>query len=196
MNFDSWRHQLRARFFKTLRQPDKAIAEYELALGFEPDSATILHRLAYLYAAKDARADAERCFLRVTALDPANPDAWFNLGFLHERHQEPEKAVAPFREAARLNPVHDRAWYGLGLALAHLHRHAEAAEAFEKAATLQPMNPHAWYHYGMARHHLNDPDKVKEIILHLNRFDPKMARELIRDANRSDLAHLVADLRV
>jgi len=32
----------------------------------------------------------------------------------------------------------------------------------------------------MAHHHLNDPERVKEIILHLHRFDPKMTRHLIR----------------
>ena len=57
------------------------------------------------------------------------------------------------------------------------------------------MNPHAWYHLGLAQHALHRPDKVKEAIEYLHRFDPKMTRQLIQDTNRSDLAHLVADLR-
>jgi len=65
-----------------------------------------------------------------------------------------------------------------------------------EAATLQPMNPHAWYQLGMAHHTLQHPDKVKEVALHLVRFDPRMTRRLILDAGRSDLAYLVKDLVV
>ena len=53
------------------------------------------------------------------------------------------------------------------------------------------MNPHAWYYLGMAYHTLHNPDRVKEIILYLHRFDPKMSRRLIADSQRSDLSYLV-----
>ena len=104
--------------------------------------------------------------------------------------------MAAFRNATRLNPKIDRAWYGLGLSLAALDQHEAAAAALHEAATLQPMNPHAWYQLGMAHHTLHQPDKVKEVALHLLRFDPRMTRRLIQDAQRSDLAHLVKDLAV
>jgi len=96
----------------------------------------------------------------------------------------------------RLNKAIDRAWYGMGLAHAHLGRHEEAAAALHEAAALQPMNPHAWYALGMAYHALNRPAKVKEVVMHLVRFDPRMTRRLIQEAGRSDLAHLVKDLVV
>jgi len=95
----------------------------------------------------------------------------------------------------RLEPKFDRAWYGLGLAQAALGRHAEAAQALERTAQFQPMNPHAWYQLGMAWHRLHDPDKVKGVVEHLHRFDRHMARRLIRDTERADLAHMVADLK-
>jgi cytochrome c-type biogenesis protein CcmH/NrfG len=79
---------------------------------------------------------------------------------------------------------------------AHLGRHAEAVTALEQAANLQPMNPHAWYALGMAHHATNGPDKLKAVALHLVRFDPRMARRLIVDAERNDLAYLVKDLVV
>ena len=66
--------------------------------------------------------------------------------------------------------------------------------ALQEAAALQPINPHAWYALGMAYHHSRNPDKVKDVVDHLFRFDPQMTRRLIHDAERSDLAHLVKDL--
>jgi cytochrome c-type biogenesis protein CcmH/NrfG len=79
---------------------------------------------------------------------------------------------------------------------AHLGRHTEAVAALEQAANLQPMNPHAWYALGMAHHAVHSPDKVKAVTLHLVRFDPRMARRLIHDAERADLNYLVKDLVV
>jgi hypothetical protein len=61
---------------------------------------------------------------------------------------------------------------------------------------LQPMNPHAWYHLGMAYHTLHNPEKVKEVVMHILRFDPRMTRKLIVDSKRSDLAQVVKDLVV
>jgi hypothetical protein len=58
------------------------------------------------------------------------------------------------------------------------------------------MNGHIWYQLGMAYHALHQPDKVKGIIQHLDRFDRHMARRLILDAERPDLAHIISDLRV
>jgi cytochrome c-type biogenesis protein CcmH/NrfG len=104
--------------------------------------------------------------------------------------------MAAFNTAVQINPKFDRAWYGMGMCHAALGDHAAAAAALHEAATLQPMNAHAWYALGMAHQHLNDSGRVKEIILHLHRFDPKMTRQLIQETGRSDLAYLVADLVV
>ena len=50
------------------------------------------------------------------------------------------------------------------------------------------MNGHAWYALGMAYHHAHQPEKVKEVALHMVRFDPAMTRQLIKEAERADLA--------
>jgi tetratricopeptide (TPR) repeat protein len=126
-------------------------------------------------------------------MQPKNAQAWFNLGYLYDQTSRPPKAVDAFEQAVRLDPKLDPAWYGLGLALATLGRHAEAARALEEAARLQPMNGRAWYQLGMAYHTLHQEVKVKEIALHLNRFDRHMTRRLILDTGRTDLAHLIAD---
>ena len=98
--------------------------------------------------------------------------------------------------ATGLNPNHDLAWYGMGLAQATLGDHAAARDAFEHAARLQPMGSPSWYQLGMACHHARDPKRLREVILHLNRFDPKMARRLIVETGTADLAYLVKDLVV
>ncbi len=60
---------------------------------------------------------------------------------------------------------------------------ADAAAALERAAHLQPMNPFAWYYLGMAYHTLGERTKLEETAAHLDRFDPRMAQRLLRDAS-------------
>ena len=153
-------------------------------------------RAPYLLASQARSGEAEALFRRALRSDPNNAATHFNLGFALGKLGRHADAVVALREATRLRPGLDRAWYGLGMAQAALGRHAEAAAALHEAASLQPMNPHAWYALGMAHHTLGDAARVKEVALHLVRFDPRMTRRLIRESGPSQLEYLVKDLVV
>ena len=191
---EHWQYYLRGRLLELFGLKPRAIAAYSEATRVKPDFLRPANRIAYLLASQERFAEAEPYFEAVLRTDPGNAVAHFNLGYTLDKRGQYDRAVGEFREATRLNPKIDRAWYGLGLAHAQLGQHREAAAALHEAATLQPMNPHAWYALGMAHHTLRDTDKVKEVALHLLRFDPKMTRRLILDAGRNDLAYLVKDL--
>jgi len=196
MSYEQWRHYYRGYFFELFKRPGRAIDEYKCALDHEPKFAKAAACIAHLCAAQEQYDEAGRYFQEALRLSPSNAEMRFNLGYVYERQRKYEQAIAAFEEALRLKPNIDRAWYGMGMAYAALGRHEEAARALEKASNLQPMNGHAWYAYGMAQHHLHNPDKVKEIIMHLHRIDPIMCRRLIQETERSDLVHLVKDLMI
>ena len=191
MNFEFWRHNLRARLFLLLRRPEKAMREYEAALRVDPGAATVLNSLAWLRAGAGRYAEAEALFLEALRRRPEDAVGLFNLGFVRDQQGKRREAIEAFARAVALKPGIDRAWYGMGLAHAALGEHYAAAAALQKAAELQPMNGQAWYHLGMAYHTLHQADRVEEVIRHLHRFDPKLAQKLITDAGRTDLAHLI-----
>jgi len=193
---EHWQYYLRGRVLELFGFKPQAIAAYSAAMHEEPDFLRPANRIAYLLALQGRFAEAEPHFQAVLLADPGNAVAHFNLGYTREKLGQFEQAIQAFQESTRLNPKIDRAWYGMGMCQAHLGRHAEAVTALEQAAKLQPMNPHAWYALGMAHHATNSPDKLKAVALHLVRFDPRMARRLIVDAGRNDLAYLVKDLVV
>ena len=193
---EHWGFYLRGRALELLGLRPQAIEAYRQAMRSRPDFLRPPNRIAYLLSLDERYAEAEPYFQAVLHADPGNAAAHFNLGFTYDKRGLLEQAVAQFREATRLNASLDRAWYGLGMALARLGRHEEAAAALHEAATLQPMNPHAWYHLGMAHHTIGNAERVKEVAHHLVRFDPRVARQLIRDAKREDLFYLVKDLLV
>lgn len=193
---EHWRYYLLGRVLELIGRKAPAVAAYAEAARVQPGFLRPTNRIAYLLASQGRFDEAEPHFQAVLRADPRNAVAHFNLGYTLDKRGRNAEAIVAFREATRLRPGLDRAWYGLGLAHAALGQHREAAEALREAATLQPMNPHAWYALGMAHHALAEPAKVKEVALHLVRFDPRMTRRLIQDAGASDLAYLVRDLVV
>ena len=196
MNFDTWRYYWLGRFRQTLKQPAHALQAYAQSLRHGPPSATLLRHMAYLHASQQQYGEAERLFSEAATLEPTDAHTHFNLGYVRGNLGRHEEAIVAFAQAVALNPALDRAWYGMGMAHAALGRHAQAAEAFGKAAELQPMSAPVWLQLGMACHHAHNSERVREVILHLNRFDPVMARQLIRDTGSTDMAHLVKDLAV
>jgi Flp pilus assembly protein TadD len=194
MNFAKWKHYLRARLLHMLKKDSAALQEYQLTLQAAPDFARAASCIAFIYASHENYSAAAGNFREALRIAPNDAEMYFNLGYSCDKNGEPSAAIDAFKIAVQLNPKLDRAWYGLGMCHAAQGDHRAAAAALHEAATLQPMNPHAWYALGMAHHHLNEPERVKEIILHLHRFDPKMTRHLIQETGRSDLGYLVADL--
>lgn len=188
---DPWMHYLRGRLFSLLRSETHAVREFSLALRLNPGFARAACALAAIHARHGRYRQAEECLEIACRGEPQNAAIFYNLGYVRERAGELARAIEAFAEAVRLDPKLDRAWYGMGLAYAALGRHREGARALEEAATLQPENPFTWYQLGMAYHTLAEPEKVREVIHHVLRFNPRMARRLIRDTGASDLAHLV-----
>jgi tetratricopeptide (TPR) repeat protein len=196
MSWEKWRHYVRARALELAGRSDLAILGYRQALEVDPAFRRAANALAYRSALSGRNAEAIEWFEHVLSLDARDAGAQFNLAFVYAKDGKQRKAIEHFRSAVALNPMLDRAWYGLGLAHASLGEHREAMKALERAARLQPMGSPIWYQYGMACHHAHEPDGVRRVIMHLNRFDPKTTRRLIVDAERADLAYLVKDLEV
>ncbi|MEK6244631.1 MAG: tetratricopeptide repeat protein [Pseudomonadota bacterium] len=191
---EHWGYYLRGRLLELFGLKSQAITAYTSAIKMKAGFPRPTNRIAYLLASLGRFDEAEPYFHAVLRADPDNAVAHFNLGYTLDKRHRFEPAIAAFREATRLRPGLDRAWYGLGLAHAALGHHPQAAAALEQAARLQPMNPHAWYQLGMAQHACGNRARFDEVAMHLLRFDPKMTRRLIADAQRDDLAHLVKDL--
>ena len=196
MNLEQWRHDVRARFFLLTKRPDWALAEYRAALAINPRWVKGWTSSAYLLSKQGQLEEAEHHFAEALKLAPQDIDIHFNLGFVRSELKQYAKAIEAFTEVVRLRPVLDTAWYGMGLAHAALGAHKAAVEAFDHAARLQPMASPIWYQLGMACYHAHDPERVHTVIHHVNRFDPKMARRLIRETETTDLAYLVKDLAV
>ena len=194
MNYDHWRNYASGWVFHFIGKPDIAYAAYAEAFRIDPRDVRPARHLAAIAADRQRWDLAESWFEKVLAVQPEDADTWFNLGFVREHAGKAEAAIIAFDEAVRIKPTQDRAWYGKGLAHARLGQHEAAADALREAANLQPMNGNAYYQWGMALHHARRPDEVKTVVEKLVGFDPKRAKQLVQDTERSDLMRLIPEL--
>lgn len=162
-----------------------ARALFEQMLREYPGDEYALSSLAHLQAQHGERPLALRTMQQLLGLHGGNGAHWFNYGFLLEEEGEWMRAEAAFRRATELSPQLDRAWYGLGLVLIRLGRLDEALAALKKNTQLQPMSPYGWYQ--LARVHVDrqEPEEARKIIRHLQRFEPKVAAQLVRETGLS-----------
>lgn len=194
MNYDHWRHYARGWLLRFIGRPAAAYAAYLVAYHSDSSSLPTVQQLAALAAEQQRWDVAASWYEKVLAVQSADGDSWFNIGFVRERAGRTAAALSAFDTAVGLNPAQDRAWYGKGLAHARLGQHDAAAEAFQEAARLQPMNGEAYYQWGMALHHAQRPAEIKAVVMKLVGFEPKRAKKLVQDAGRTDLLHLIPEL--
>jgi len=81
-------------------------------------------------------AKATDLFREAAALDPADADLFFNLGYAHWIAREYPQAVAALRDAVRRDPADDEAHYVLGAALQASGAASEAAREKDLARRL------------------------------------------------------------
>ena len=96
---------------------DEAVAEYRLALTFDPNDARTHNNLAAVLARQGKLDQAARELTRALEIDPDNANTHTNLGLVFAQQGPRERAAREFEAALRLNPDHPAAQEALrGLA--------------------------------------------------------------------------------
>jgi tetratricopeptide (TPR) repeat protein len=183
---------------------DDAVRWLRVALGMEPDNLDVLYSLGRCLYTKNLFPDAEKVFLRMLALDPANLKAEENLGLTYDAQNDPEKAEKALRTAAQWAKERGLKdpwpYLDLGIFLLDQSRTADAQPFLEKAVELDPKS--AWAHekLGMALvANGNSSRGIRElqIAVGLAPKDPKAHFELghaYRTAGQSDKARAEFEL--
>jgi tetratricopeptide (TPR) repeat protein len=88
---------------------DEAVAEYKLALTFDPNDARTHNNLAAVLARQGKLDQAARELTRALEIDPDNANTHTNLGLVYTQQGHRERAAREFEAALRINPDHPAA---------------------------------------------------------------------------------------
>ena len=94
---------LKGKCLMALDRFQAALRVYSQAVRINPNDAEIVSALGYLYDRCNENPEiCETFLLQGIALDPENGQLHHRLGCWYQKHQQPERALAAFRQAARL----------------------------------------------------------------------------------------------
>ncbi|TMQ10481.1 MAG: tetratricopeptide repeat protein [Deltaproteobacteria bacterium] len=109
---------------------DQAQLAFRGALVLEPDNPRVLALLALSYFRSNAFAEARAIYEQLVERAPTDASHRLNLGLVHLKLNDPERAIAALETSRALDPSQGRAVSYLGLAYARAGRYAEAYRAF------------------------------------------------------------------
>ena len=183
---------------------DDAERWLRVALTMEPNNTDILYSLARCLYTKNLFPEAEKIYLRLLALDPANLKAEENLGLTYDAQNDPQEAEKALRTAAQWAKERDLKdpwpYLDLGIVLLDEARPADAQPFLERAVELDPKS--AWAHEKLGMAMVANEDSAHgirelQIAAGLAPNDPKVHFELghaYRVAGQQDKARAEFDL--
>ncbi len=159
-------------------QPEKAIAEYQLALSKQPGNPDLLESLAEQDQKISRFDDASKAYEQELALNPNSAIALYNLGKIDVEHGEPQAGVVLLRKAVVTHARPAPTDFYLGLGLAELGQNEEAAHWLEQALASQPSSfiaGSAYFQLARAYQHLGRKDDAQKALDQLKRLKTETA---------------------
>lgn len=166
-------HRGMAESFDVAGQPEKAIAEYELAIKKDPRNSDLYDALADANQ-RVSRVDAAKlAFQKELELNPHSALALYNLGRIDVERGKPQDGVDLLRRADAAHASPAPTYFYLGLGLAELGQNKEAVEWLEKSLANHPspfIEQGAWYQLGRVYQKLDRKPEAQHALAELKRL--------------------------
>ena len=138
-NADQPTGQMQIAAFHAAREDlPRALAAYEKAVAWDPNSPPIRHDFAVALSLAGRAREAVAQLEAARRLAPREAEYAFKLGLAWSELGEIETAARVLEQAVQLDARHARAWYNLGLAWNTLGRPLEALEALAAGESAAP----------------------------------------------------------
>ena len=131
-------HRAQAEIYSESQQPDKAIAEYQLALKRTPSDPELYEALGNEEQRVSHTAEAASAYQSELALVPHNPIALFNLGKIRVETGDAAQGVLLLQQAVDAHASPAPTCFYLGFGLSKLGRDHEAVGWLERSLASSP----------------------------------------------------------
>ena len=156
---------------------EKAVWEYQKALGMDPELVAAHNGLGIVYTMLGKHSEAVTAQRKALELQPNFAKAHAGLGLAYFSQNEMESALEHYQRAAALTPQFLEAHLKIGTILLKLKRYAEAIDTYEASATLDPDNAEIYHNLSMsyARQAEADLEAARRYAQEAVRLDPNVA---------------------
>ena len=137
------------RFYLKDGHYEKAISEYQKAIGMDPQSVAAYNGIGVAYTMLEAYDAAIAAQQKALALQPDFPKAHAGIGLAYLRQKKTALALKHYRQAVTLDPQFLEAHLKIAMILLDQERHAEATETYLTIIALKPDDAEAYHNLGL-----------------------------------------------
>ena len=132
---------------------EKAVSEYQKALGMDPQSVAAYNGIGIAYTMLEKYEEAVAAQQKVLELQPDFAKAHAGLGLAYLRQHKTELALTHYRQAVALEPQFLEAHQKIAIILLNQERYAEATDAYLTIISLKPDDAEAYHDLGLCYAH-------------------------------------------
>ena len=173
-------HRALAETYAESRQPEKSIAEYQLAIAKQPGDTQLLEALAEQQQRLSRFEDAVKTYQAELITDPHSAVAYYNLGKMDVERGHPEAGVVSLQKAAALHALPGPTDYYLGYGFALLGRNEEAAHWLEQSLASQPppfIEESACFQLARVYQHLGRKEEAQHLLARVKQLKATESRQ-------------------
>ena len=175
-----WTHQAAGEAHESQGHIDLAIGEYREVLALDPGRPGIHFRLGRALLSRsrqsNSQAEASKEFEQELQLDPTNANAAYELGEIHRKSGQLDKAREFFEMALKHYPDFEEAQVGLGRVLLGLGKPDLALPHLRKAISLNPENEVSYYQLSQVHKALGNLAEQQEALTKFQRLRSQKSR--------------------
>ena len=180
-----WLHQAAGEANESQGLLDDAIKEYRQVLAASPKRPGIHFRIgrALLARSVQAKGDAEAEaaalseFEQELQIDPSNANAAYEIGEMHRKSGQLDRAIDSFRKAVASYPEFEEALVGLGRTLVATGQSGSALSHLQKATSLNPRDEVAFYQLAQAHRTLGQEAEQQKALAAFERLRNEKAQQ-------------------
>jgi len=146
----------------SLRQSDRAMAEFQAAVRLKPDASEAHNDLGFAYASEGQWERAIAEYQTAVRLKPDNAKAHNNLGVAYASQGQADRAATEYQTAVRLKPDFVKAYYNLANVYASQGQMEKAVAEYQTVLRLKPDYAEAHNNLGTAYASQGQMDRATE----------------------------------
>ena len=128
---------------------EKAVWEYQKALGMDPQSVAAYNGIGVAYTMLEKYVDAIAAQQKALELQPDFPKAHAGIGLAYFRQNKMELALKHYRQAITLDPQFLEAHLKIAMILLNQKRYTEATDTYLTIISLKPDDAETYHNLGL-----------------------------------------------
>lgn len=137
------------RFYLKNGHYEKAVSEYQKALGMDPQSVAAYNGIGVAYTMLEKYEAAVAAQKQALELQPDFAKAHAGIGLAYFRQNKTDLALKHYRQAVTLDPQFLEAHLKIAMILLNQKRYAEATDAYLTIISLNPNDAEAYHNLGL-----------------------------------------------